>query len=48
MDYVYWLRVKTTNHTELILDYPKDKKFYLESTVSFIDISSIASFNCCF
>ena len=42
----YWLRVKNSNHlhTELSLDYLKDTKFDLESEVSFIHISSIASF----
>ena len=46
MGYFYWLRVKNSNHlhTELSLDYLKDTKFYLESKVSFIHISSIASF----
>ena len=46
MGYFYWLRVKNSNylHTELSLSYPKDTKFYLEIKVSFIDISSIASF----
>ena len=46
MWYLYWLRVKTSNHlhTELSLDYFKDTKFYLESKASFIHISSIASF----
>ena len=46
MGYLYWLRVKNSNHlhTELSLGYPKDTKFYLESKASFIDISSIASF----
>ena len=42
----YWLCVKNGNHlhTELSLGYPKNKKFYLKSKTSFIDISSIASF----
>ena len=48
MRYFYWLRMKNSNylHTELhvSLGYPKDTKFYLEIKVSFIDISSIASF----
>ena len=46
MRYFYWLRVKNSNHlhTQFNLGYPKDTKFYLESKVSFIDISSIASF----
>ena len=47
MGYFYWLRVKNSNylHTELSLGYPKDTKFYLEIKASFIDISSIPSFN---
>ena len=46
MGYFYWLRFKNSNHlhTEFSLGYPKDVKFYLESKVSFIDISSVASF----
>ena len=46
MRHFYWLRVKNSNHlhTRLSLGYPKDTKFYLESKVSFIDISSIDSF----
>ena len=46
MGYFYWLHVKISNHlhTEVSLGHPKDTKFYLESKVSFIDISSIASF----
>ena len=42
----YWLRVKNSNHlhTEFSLGYLEDAKSYLESKVSFIDISSIASF----
>ena len=46
MGYFYWLRVQSSNHlhTELNLGYLKSTKFYLESKVSFIDISSIASF----
>ena len=46
MRYFYWLRVKSSNHlhTELNLGYLKGTKFCLESKVSFIDISSIASF----
>ena len=46
MIYIHRLLVKNSNllHTELSLGYPKDTKFYLESKVSFIDISSIASF----
>jgi len=44
--YFYWLRVKNSNHlhTKLSFGYFKDAKFYLESKVSFIDISSVASF----
>ena len=46
MSYFYCLSVKNSNHlyTQLSLGYPKDTKFYLESKASFIDISSIASF----
>ena len=46
MGYFYWLCVKNPNylHTELSLGYLKDTKFYIESTASFIHISSIASF----
>ena len=46
MGYFYWLRVKSSNHlyTELNLRYLKGTKFCLESKASFIDISSIASF----
>ena len=46
MGYFYWLRVKSSNHlyTGLILGYLKDTKFCFECDVSFIDISSIASF----
>ena len=46
MGYFYWLRVENSNHlhTELSLDYLEDGKFYIESKASFIDISSIASF----
>ena len=46
MGYFYWLRVKNSNHlhTQLSLGYLEDAKFYLESKVSFIDTSSIASF----
>ena len=46
MGYFYWLRVKSLNHlhTELNLGYLKGTKFCLDSTASFIDISSIASF----
>ena len=44
--YLYWLRVKSSNHphTELNLGYLKGTKFCLESKASFIDISGIASF----
>ena len=46
MGYFYWLCVKNSNYllTELSLGDPKDTKFYLEIKASFIDISSIASF----
>ena len=48
MGYFYWLRVKSLNHrylhTELNLGYLESTKFSLKSKVSFIDISSIASF----
>ena len=46
MGYFYWLCVKNSNHlhTEFNLGYLKGTKFSLESTASFIDISSIASF----
>ena len=46
MGYIYWLRVKNSNHlhTELSLGYLEDAKFYLQSKASFNDISSIASF----
>ena len=46
MGYFYWLRVKNLNHLhkELNLGYLKGTKVYLESKVSFIDISSIALF----
>ena len=44
--YFHWLRVKNSNHfhTELSLDYLKDTKCYLESKVSYIHKSCIASF----
>ena len=47
MRYFYWLLVKSLNrlHTELNLGYLKGTKFCLESKASFIDTSSIASFN---
>ena len=46
MGYFYWFRVKSLNHlhTELNLGYLKGTKFCLEGKASFIDISSIASF----
>ena len=46
MGYFYWLYVKNPNHlhTEISLGYLKDTKFYLESNVSFIHTSCIASF----
>ena len=46
MGYFYWLRFKNSNHLhrELSLGYLKDTNFYLESKVSVIHISSIASF----
>ena len=45
--YFYWLRVKNSNPllTELSLCYLKHTKFYFEHKASFIQISSIASFN---
>ena len=47
LGYFYWLRVKNSNPrlTELSLCYLKRTKFYLEHKASFIQISSIASFN---
>ena len=47
LGYFYWLRVKNSNPllTELSLCYLKHTKFYLEHKASFIQISSIASFN---
>ena len=47
LGYFYWLRVKNSNPllTELNLCYLKHTKFYLKHKVSFIQISSIASFN---
>ena len=47
LGYFYWLRVKHSNPllTELSLCYLKHTKFYLEHKASFIQISSIASFN---
>ena len=46
MGHFYWLNVKNSKylHAEFSLGYLGDAKFYLESKVSFIDISSIASF----
>ena len=46
LGYFYWLLVKNSNPhlTELSLCDLKQTKFYLEHTVSFIQISSIASF----
>ena len=46
MGYLYWLRVKNSNHlhTESSLDYLKHTKFYLESKASFIHISSTSLF----
>ena len=45
MGYIYWLRVKNSNHlhTELSLALLEEVNFYHESKASFIDISSIAS-----
>ena len=47
LGYFYWLRVKHSNPllTELSLCYLKHTKFYLEHKASFIQISSITSFN---
>ena len=47
LGYFYWLRVKNSNPllTELSRCYLKHTKFYLEHKTSFIQISSIASFN---
>ena len=47
LGYFYWLRVKNSNLllTELSRCYLKHTKFYLEHKASFIQISSIASFN---
>ena len=44
--YFYWLGVKNSNHphTESSLCYLNHTKFYRENKVSFIQISSIASF----
>ena len=37
MGYFYWLRDKNSNHfyTEVSLGYPKDTKFYLESSLTY-------------
>ena len=47
LGYFYWLRVKNSNPllTELSRCYLKHRKFYLEHKASFIQISSITSFN---
>ena len=48
LGYFYWLRVKNSNPprlTELSRCYLKHTKFYLEHKASFIQISSITSFN---
>ena len=47
LGYFYWLRVKNSNPllTELSLCYLKHTKLYPEHKASFIQISSIASFN---
>ena len=47
MGYFYWLLVKHSDPllTELSLCYLKHTKFYLEHKASFIQISSVASFN---
>ena len=47
LGYFYWLRVKNSTPllTELSLCYLKHTKFYLENKASFIQTSSIASFN---
>ena len=47
LGYFYWLRVKNSNThlTELSRCYLKHTKFYLEYKASFIQISSITSFN---
>ena len=46
MEYFHWLRVQNWNyfHEVFSLGYLGKAKFYLESKVSFIDISIIASF----
>ena len=47
LGYFYWLRVKNSNPllTELSRGYLKHTKLYLEHKASFIQISSITSFN---
>ena len=47
LGYFYWLHVKNSNPllTELSRYYLKHTKFYLEHKASFIQISSITSFN---
>ena len=47
LGYFYWLRVKNSNPLlrELSRCYLKHTKFYLEHKASFIQISSITSFN---
>ena len=47
LGYFYWLRVLNSNPllTERSSCYLKHTKFYLEHKTSFIQISSIASFN---
>ena len=47
LGYFYWLRVKNSNpfFTELSRCYLKHTKFYLERKASFMQISSITSFN---
>ena len=47
LGYFYWLRVSHSNPllTELSFCYLKHKKIYLEHKASFIQTSSIASFN---
>jgi len=47
LGYFYWFSVKNSNPllTELSLCYLKHRNFYLEHKASFIQISSIASFD---
>ena len=47
LGYFYWLRVENSNPllTELSRCYLKYTKFYLEHKASFIQISSVTSFN---